>query len=1067
VASADTFTQQTRDYLSRLADLRQRGASEDSIRDVLLQFLRGAFPRLQEAEPILLERHIPALRLRGGFADALYGDLIFECKRRLDDATRAGGKEELTRYLRNQHHPERYLGILTDGETLEVYALRKGELEPLDQLTLSGEAAGQAKLWLDCYLFHDKNLVPTANDVALRFGERSPTFWHSLRALGEMWRQVGADATAQTKFVEWQSLLSIVYGSAVGDEGLFLRHTYLSLFARGLAFAALKRRAPRGDEVPGIISGETFETMGLENFVGDDFFTWMSERSVSEDARGVLHSIATRLTAAYDLSAVREDLLKELYQELVDPQTRHDLGEFYTPDWLAELTLRKAGFPPSKMSDASDASLFDPSCGSGTFLFTAVRLLRESGLRGRRLVEFCVKQLAGIDVHPLAVSIAKTNLLLALGDDLHVYRQRVNVPIYRADTLTAEKANTTHPEIVVKVEVDEIAKRSHKAKPRGLPSAFGIPSALADDPALLRDALDALLHFADPNLNATDAEGGFAGRLEEIGIPEGQRHQWDANLDLMRWLLQPPATNSVWQFILNNGYQPELLARRKFAFVVGNPPWLSYRYIQRADYQARVRETVFAYGLLGRRQSHLFTQMELATLFFVFCADRFLRPPPSRRGREAGGVIAFVMPRSVLTGAKQHAEFRKKCVAAAKLLIDCEQVAPLFNVPACVVIAPRAQLGERPAPMSVPVPMLCLRAQLPHRNASLSQARGCWGESEEAFLPPTSKEASPYWGEVIQGASLAPRCAWFVRPPEIALVIDRRRPHLETDRTTERQGKKPWRGIRLTGSVEREFLYATLLSDNMLPFGCRQLSLLVLPVTEDEGRNLRVINIDEAVRSGKIGLANWLREAESIWKQHAKVNERVNTIYERLDFGRCLTSQRPAGTTELLYNSQGTHVCSCIIDGVNAARWEVHHLPVRGFVSDYVTYWFQTTHPAEAHYLCGVLNSPLADKAIKPYQTKGAFGAHHGGGYRHIHRRPFEVLPIPRFDPKDARHRQLAELSQGCHEKVLGAVEEARASGDTPFFTAPIGRLRTRLRKELLAEELVEIDGLVAAILRR
>jgi hypothetical protein len=76
---------QLRDYFSQLDDLCRRGASEDSIRPALLGFLRSVFPRIEQAEPILLEKHIPALRVRGGYADALYGDLILECKRRLND----------------------------------------------------------------------------------------------------------------------------------------------------------------------------------------------------------------------------------------------------------------------------------------------------------------------------------------------------------------------------------------------------------------------------------------------------------------------------------------------------------------------------------------------------------------------------------------------------------------------------------------------------------------------------------------------------------------------------------------------------------------------------------------------------------------------------------------------------------------------------------------------------------------------------------------------------------------------------------------------------------------------
>jgi len=85
----DSFADVLRDYLNELSDLRQRGASEDSIRDAFLRFLRAAFPRLQQADPILLEKHIPGMRVRRGFADALYADLIFECKKRLEEHSRA------------------------------------------------------------------------------------------------------------------------------------------------------------------------------------------------------------------------------------------------------------------------------------------------------------------------------------------------------------------------------------------------------------------------------------------------------------------------------------------------------------------------------------------------------------------------------------------------------------------------------------------------------------------------------------------------------------------------------------------------------------------------------------------------------------------------------------------------------------------------------------------------------------------------------------------------------------------------------------------------------------------
>jgi len=820
------------------------------------------------------------------------------------------------------------------------------------------------------------------------------------------------------------------------------RCLYLALFARVLAFVALERRAPNADELSGLITGETFEQMGLDNFVTDDFFAWAKGDA---DAETLLRSLATRLTASYDLAAINEDLLKGLYQELVDPETRHDLGEFYTPDWLAELTLRKAGFPSSLVPRPTPLapSLLDPACGSGTFLFIAIRLLREAGFQGADLVEFCASHLAGIDVHPLAVTIARTNFVLALGDDLRAYTKRFSVPIYMADSLNLPEDFGRQQVLTVPVDLKALAKMAGKKLTRNLPQAFHLPAELAMHPDRLNDAIDALLEFADPQISDFDASKGFSARLAELDIPLEHLGYWRSNLRLMRWLMQSPATDTVWRFVLKNAYRPALLAHRKFAFVVGNPPWLSYRYIKRQDYQERVRELVLSrYKLLSSSDAHLFTQMELATLFFAFCAEHYLAD---------GGTLAFVMPRSILTGAKQHAEFRQRFVATANLLIDCEQVTPLFNVPACVVLWGKGQ-GARDKEQTVP--MLRLSGELPTRNASWQQAQKILHIAETTFTPPTALGQSPYFDWVTQGATIVPRCLWFVRPVQ-ALVIDRRRPQLETDPQIEPQAKAPWKGIRLQGSVEAEFLFATLLSDDMLPFGWRQLSLVVLPLSGS-----KLLSADDAIRQGKAGLADWLRKAEREWKQRAKTSQRIRSIYERLNYDGNLTAQSPTGVYKLLYNTSGTHLCACVVDARDVSGWQVYDLPVHGFVADTTTYWLETKDENEAHYLCAVLNAPCVDEHIKPFQTKGAFGAQRGKGERHIHRRPFEVLPIPLFSRRDERHQRLAELSQVCHEKVAQFV----AGADGKTLTQPIGRLRQQVR-EMLSNELSHINRLVTELL--
>lgn len=56
--------------------------------------------------------------------------------------------------------------------------------------------------------------------------------------------------------------------------------------------------------------------------------------------------------------------------------------------------------------------------------------------------------------------------------------------------------------------------------------------------------------------------------------------------------------------------------------------------------------------------------------------------------------MAFVMPRSILTGAFQHTRFRYLARPQMKLLkiFDLEDVSSLFNVPACVLICIKGQV---------------------------------------------------------------------------------------------------------------------------------------------------------------------------------------------------------------------------------------------------------------------------------------------------------------------------------------------------------------------------------------
>ena len=76
------------------------------------------------------------------------------------------------------------------------------------------------------------------------------------------------------------------------------------------------------------------------------------------------------------------DFIKQIYEALIPKRLRHALGEYYTPDWLAESTLNSAIDAYGSESIRS-ISILDPTCGSGTFLFQAIAISGETATRYR------------------------------------------------------------------------------------------------------------------------------------------------------------------------------------------------------------------------------------------------------------------------------------------------------------------------------------------------------------------------------------------------------------------------------------------------------------------------------------------------------------------------------------------------------------------------------------------------------------------------------------------------------------------------------------------------------------
>jgi SAM-dependent methyltransferase len=158
-------------------------------------------------------------------------------------------------------------------------------------------------------------------------------------------------------------------------------------------------------------------------------------------ATGTLHGQSGRCSV-HAWRAV--DWFGPLYQDLFPRKVRHQLGEYYTPPWLADLLLDQLeeAFPDTSRS--RDLRVLDPACGSGIFLLRTLRRLSFDGTDG------LPDQLPfGFDLNPLAVLMARANYALAircspLARSLDDFSPESKVHLF--DTIVGEFAETKSPD---------------------------------------------------------------------------------------------------------------------------------------------------------------------------------------------------------------------------------------------------------------------------------------------------------------------------------------------------------------------------------------------------------------------------------------------------------------------------------------------------------------------------------------------------------------------------------------------------------------------------------------------
>ena len=925
------------------------------------------------------ERRVPEVR---GRLDALIGRTVLEAKSDLDREW-TDVERRMPDYLADREREEggHFVGVASDGLKWAVFELRDGRLIVVKRITLDPEKGEAFLAWLDGALALKASLPPDALTIRAELGGDSVAFHLVREALARLWAVLAERPAEALKRQLWADLLKLVHGRDVDSDILWFQHSYLVIVAKCIALAVMDLDE---DEPRRLLSGEAFAEAGINGAVESDFFDWML---AAPEGEALIRRIMVHVRR-FRLREAETDVLKLLYESLIDREERHGLGEYYTPDWLAAKVVRHAVERPLEQK------VLDPACGSGTFLFHAIRRAlaeaEEAGVPAANRATEAAALVAGIDVHPVAVILARVTYLLALAPALRGRAGGLSIPVFLGDSMQLSISQTlTEKELVIRVPPPPAGEGRSGADLGGGREQLDFPDTFCRDPALFDKAIDQMRQATLAGRSREQVEAALKRVTEQHYKADLTEEQRLAIGDLGRTYvtfdrLRREGRDTIWAYVARNLSRPlAFSAAGGWANVlVGNPPWVAYRHMS-ADLQKRFKE--LARGEKVYVGGRFATQNDLCALFTVRASHLYLR---------AAGSLAFVLPLAVLTRG-QFEPFRTGRFGHYNLAWDeawtmDDGVAPLFPVPSCALFGRRRAIGK-----AVPKTVTAYKGSLPLRDAPEEVAdKRLKVTIDAAPQAGTFEGGSPYRDNFRQGATLVPRMLSLVERKAMgrlganadAPMVVSRRSRLE---------KSPWReAAGVENQVEAQFLHPILLGESILPYRLLQTFEGVVPIA-----GASVIDAAQAQTNGFEKLAGWMGKAERVWNSCSSGSM---TLRDRWDFQRGLANQLPLSKLRVAYAASGALPAAIVLRDDTV-------------VIEHILYWNIPSSEDEANYLATILNSEAARHRAEHYQARGQFGA------RHFDKVMFN-LPIPVFDDKHALHRDLADAGR-LAEEVAGQVE--------------------------------------------
>ena len=309
---------------------------------------------------------------------------------------------------------------------------------------------------------------------------------------------------------------------------------------------------------------------------------------------------------------------------------------------------------------------------------------QDAGMGANDVLSKLRESVTGIDVHPVAVHLARSAWVLAAQPAIQAAVEQglaasVTVPIYLGDALQLRFRPGdmfARHNVTLQVQDDENTE---------LVFPVSLVERAETFDALMGDVAEAIETGDDPALALDD---------NHITDP-GERQTLEKTIAAMQ-RLHSDGRNHIWAYYTRNLVRPVALSQAKVDVIVGNPPWLIYRNTANTLRTELERQSKDVYGIWvgGRVRNH----QDIPGLFFARSVDLYLGRRRHRNGdasqRPADGPICQVAHRRMAGGQAAVEETARRAASLSvdfsyKTPWDLERLEPntFFPVPASVVFA--------------------------------------------------------------------------------------------------------------------------------------------------------------------------------------------------------------------------------------------------------------------------------------------------------------------------------------------------------------------------------------------